>query len=192
MAVSPRDIEGTEEESAAGDEGRCMRAAEEGVLDVLASILSTYGPPEDPALASADGRERSLRRSALKHAVLCVLALTFGSVIRAHWAVQAGIVRALTTAARRSRQPGAQPLPFLDKIDLARQWLEMQARLLGPRSKALDQVPRKPKGAAHGLADGADSGLSATLAWMSALPCWSCHLESALARCMAGMGMSDR
>ena len=184
-AASPRAVLDVDAEArVAGDEGRCMLAAEAGVLDVLASVLETYGPPKDPATApEGDKRERALRRSAMKHAVLCVLALTYGSVIRAHWAVQAGVVTALSTAARRARMPGAQPLPFADKIDLARQWLEMQARLLGPRSIMRDVVPRNSSNERAGR--GGRTAIDAPPALIACLPSW---LQVAAGKCVRGVG----
>lgn len=187
-ASSPRAaFDSVEDDSrVGGHEGRCMLACEEGVLDVLASVLEAYSPPKDPtAPPRGEKRDRALGRGALNQAVLCVLALTFGSVIRAHWAVQAGVVTALSTAARRARMPGARPLAFVDKIDLARQWLEMQARLLGPRSIMQDVVPRNT--IMHGI--GTSGKMLSTIDTETALltdcmPCLPSCLLQAAGKCL--------
>ena len=146
----------------------------------IAAMKDAAAAGASPANGGGDRPERARGRRAMRHAVMCVLVLTFGSVIRAHWAVQAGIVTALNTTARRSRLPGVTPLPFLDQIDLARQWLEMQSRLLGPRAKALDRVPRKP-------ADDGSSDSDASELLRRCLPGW---LGDLAAKCVGGLEKS--
>ena len=79
--------------------------------------------------------------------------------------------------------PGAQPLPFADKIDLARQWLEMQARLLGPRSIMRDVVPRNSSNERAGR--GGRTAIDAPPALIACLPSW---LQVAAGKCVRGVG----
>ena len=117
VALVKRDSETVERgaaawEDAAGDEWRCMYAVEEGALEVLGTLLGSL-----PTHANL-----------LKHAVLAILALTFGSVYRAHLAVEAGVLHALGTAASHVHRDGKRDAIGED-IDLAISWLTMQAKV---------------------------------------------------------------
>lgn len=203
-----------ERTGAFGDEVRCMRAVEEGALDVLAVVLYTYSRPSElgtsaatsfspssaaspapftaslsPARGRASTAEGASRASVLKQAALAVLAITYGSVIRAHEAVRAGVIVAL----QRASVSAATKAPHAaEKLDLAREWLEMQARLLGvsapppPRMSVVREKRREAASVAfHRRAAHATFG---SFSRSGGTCCWSIAgcFEAAALKCMRG------
>ena len=99
-----------------------------GALSALKTTIATYSSPS----LLPQGVEPKQAAKVLQHAVLCVLALTYGSVVRSHRAVKVGMLEALSDALKAARltEHGTR---YSDKLSLVHDWLSNQKEMVEAR-----------------------------------------------------------
>lgn len=115
-----------------GDETRCAAALYAGAFEVLREALTSMLD------AQPEG-------SVLKFVVLAVLSLTFGSVLRAQQAVDAGVVEALYRLNARLVESGTKS-DVRAALDICARWLTMQQELLAAAAPARRARPPETHG----------------------------------------------